>query len=102
MSSLLIQILFQADRGPPLPIGPGRKIIFDKTQPDISLVTGTLRERIEEYLHLTNEPATATEIAQGINSNPSRVISNLQVLQRSGKVVAIKIDGCITEYLLAK
>lgn len=102
MSSLLIQMLFQADRRPPMPMSIGRRIIFDKTQPDISLVTGTLRERIEEYLHLTNEPATVTEIAQAINSNPSRVIANLQVMQRSGKVQAIKVEGCVSEYLLTK
>ncbi len=93
MGSLLVQLLFQKERHLALPLGPSRRIIFDKSQPDISLITGTLLERIEEYLKLTGEPATVSEIAQGINSNPSRVMANLQVMQRSSKVEAINVNS---------
>ena len=95
-------MLFRTEHRYSIPVGTGRRIVFDKSQPDISLITGTLLERIEEYLKLTGEPATVSEIAQGINSNPSRVMANLQVMQRSSKVEAIKIEGCVTEYRLVR
>ena len=102
MSSMLTKILFRTEQRTPFRLSRGRRIVFDKTQPDISLITGTLLERIEEYLKLSGEPATVSEIAQGINSNASRVMANLQVMQRTGKVQAIKIEGCVTEYQLPR
>ncbi len=98
--SVLTNLLFASER-PAVPrSGSGRKIVFDKAQPSITLVTGSISERIEAYMTTINEPCTVTEIAVGIGSNASRVSSSIKRMREAGKVEGIKVDGCVAEYVL--
>lgn len=81
-----------------VPKGQGRTVSFAGSDADIRLTTGSMRERVLGYLYLSGVPNVARDIATGIKSNPSRVTKTLKDLIDLGDVIAIKHDGCITEY----
>lgn len=66
------------------------------------LVTGSMPERVLSALNQVADPMTAREIATCIGSNPSRVTATLKTLLADDQVVQIRIEGCITEYMIAK
>jgi len=100
MSSILRKLLIDSDRPASPKSGSGRKIVFDKAQPDITLVTGSISERIEAFMLSIGEPCTVSEIAHGIGSNASRVSSSIKRLREMGKVEGVKVEGCVAEYVL--
>ena len=83
-----------------VPIGKGRFVSFAGPDNDIRLTTGSMRERVLGYLYLNGVPSVAREIANGINSNPSRVTKTLKDLVDLGEVDGIKHEGCVMEYSL--
>ena len=100
MTSILAALLYKEER-PDVPnTGSGRRIFFDKAQPNITLVTGSICDRIEAYLREIAESATVTEIAHGIGSNSSRVAAAIKRLRVQERVDTIKVDGCVAEYVL--
>lgn len=80
----------------------GRAICFSGTEIDIHLITGSMRERVLTYLDLTKAPATAKEISEGIGSESGRVNRVLQQLVAAEQISAIKLEGTVKEYVLAK
>jgi hypothetical protein len=81
-----------------VPKGQGRVVSFAGSDADIRLATGSMRERVLGYLYLSGVPSVARDIATAIRSNPSRVTKTLRDLIDLDDVVAIKHDGCVTEY----
>lgn len=78
----------------------GRVVNFSAAEIDIKFTTGSMNERVIGYLTSSGSPATAKEIAVGIDSDPGRVMRTLKQLISSGAIECIKHDGCVTEYVL--
>lgn len=81
-----------------LPKKTGRVVRFDEGAPDISYTTGSMRERVLNFLKDCQSFATSSEIAKGIASNPSRTTKTLTELVKEGLVESIKLEGCVREY----
>ena len=97
MNSIVSTILFK--KIPEQNI-PGRFIKFDKTDPDIRVSTGTMRERVLGYLEARDEPLTAKDIALGISSNTSRVYAQLKKLVGEGVLEVFAHNGFHPEYVI--
>jgi hypothetical protein len=94
--SILSTLLFRTKTDHP----KGRVIRFDENVPDIKLSTGTLSERIISALERSTHPLTAKEIADCIGTSQPRSSSKVRQLISEGIVAEVKLDGCITEYML--
>lgn len=94
--SILSTLLFRTKTDHP----KGRVIRFDENVPDIKLSTGTLNERIISALERSTHPLTAKEIADCIGTSQPRSSSKVRQLISEGIVAEVKLDGCITEYML--
>jgi hypothetical protein len=94
--SILSTLLFRTKTDHP----KGRVIRFDENVPDIKLSTGTLTERIIAALEHATHPLTAKEIADCIGTSQPRSSSKVRQLISEGIVAEVKLDGCITEYML--
>ena len=68
---------------------------------DIKLVTGTMSERIAYFLR-KGDSCTASEIAVGTLCTVSQVSRQLKKMVESGAVEIVAVEGCATEYMLAK
>lgn len=98
MSSILSRLLFRpVEKDHP----DGRVIRFDQREANIHFVTGSMEERVISFMVHEDCPISAREIAQGINSNPSRVTQTLSRLMLEKRVTKIKLDGCVTQYCLS-
>jgi hypothetical protein len=98
MASMLSSLLFRAEVVQP----QGRLIRFDQKEAAISFATGTMAERVISFLSHEQCPMTAKEIAQGIHSNASRVTATVNKLMTEGVVERVKLEGCTSQYCLAK
>ncbi len=100
MASMLSALLFnkQEDRTH----AAGRVIRFDQREVNINFATGSMEERILSFMKHEDCPLTTREIAAGINSNTSRITQTLSRLILEKKVNKIKLDGCVSQYCLAK
>ena len=76
----------------------GRVIKFDEGTPDICYTTGSMRDRVLQFLKDTQTFATASEVAKGIACSPSRTTRTLSTLVEEGLIETIKLDGCVREY----
>lgn len=94
--SILSALLFRTKADHP----KGRVVRFDDNVPDIKLSTGALNERIISALERSPHPLTAKEIADFIGTSQPRSSSKLKQLIIEGVVAEVKLDGCITEYIL--
>jgi hypothetical protein len=94
--SILSTLLFRTQTNHP----KGRVVRFDENVPDIKLSTGTLNERIISALERSAHPLTAKEIADCIGASQPRSSSKVRQLISEGIVAEVKLDGCITEYML--
>jgi GTP-sensing pleiotropic transcriptional regulator CodY len=94
--SILSTLLFRTNTDHP----KGRVVRFDENVPDIKLSTGSISERIIAALERSTHPLTAKEIADCIGTSQPRSSSKLRQLISEGIVAEVKLDGCITEYLL--
>ncbi len=94
--SILSTLLFRTKTDHP----KGRVIRFDENVPDIKLITGTLTEQIISALERSTHPLTAKEIADCIGTSQPRSSSKVRQLISEGIVAEVKLDGCITEYML--
>lgn len=98
MASILSSLLFKpTEQDHP----DGRVIRFDQREANIHFVTGSMEERVLSFVAHEDCPVSAREIAQGINSNPSRVTQTLSRLLLEKRVSKIKVDGCVTQYCLS-
>lgn len=97
-NSLLKTLLFKQD----FAHAKGRVIRFDEGVPDIAYTTGSMRERVIQYLKDNQGFATSSEVAKGIASNSSRTTKMLGNLVDEGIVISIKLDGCVREYSISK
>ena len=79
----------------------GRVIKFDEHTPDIKLSTGTLGERIVSALEHSTHPLTSKEIADRIGSSQPRASGKIRQLVNEGVLSEVKLDGCLSEYILA-
>ncbi|MFM7122447.1 MAG: hypothetical protein ACKOW6_02545 [Fluviibacter sp.] len=96
-NSILSTLLFGSQTKHP----QGRLIKFDEQTPDIKLSTGTLQERIISALEHTTHPLTSKEIADRIGAAQPRAAAKIKQLLNDGKLAEIKLDGCLSEYILA-
>ncbi len=80
----------------------GRVIRFDQREVSINFATGSMEERILSFMKHEDCPLTTREIAAGINSNTSRITQTLSRLMLEKKVNKVKLDGCVSQYCLAK
>lgn len=94
---MLSQLLLQPV---PQPSVRGRLVKFDLEEPEISLSTGPLDERIAGLMRQRGYPMTAREIAAGIGSNASQVHRGLKLLIAARRVEVIEISGSVREYVL--
>lgn len=95
-SSILLSLLFGIDAPHP----KGRVIKFDENLPDIKLSTGSLQERIISALERSVHPLTSKEISEKIGCAPARVYGKLRHLVQLNVLSEVKLDGCVTEYIL--
>lgn len=79
----------------------GRLIKFDEHTPDFKLSTGSLKERVIAALEHSTHPLTSKEIADRIGSSQPRASSKIRQLIDEGVLAEVKLDGCLSEYILA-
>lgn len=96
-TSQLKVLLFKTQPRP----SKGRLVRFDENIPDISYATGSMRERILNFLSDQKSFATASEISKGIGGNHSGTVKTLSILVEEGPVESIKLNGAVREYRLA-
>lgn len=99
MTSIVSTILFKRI---PQTDAHGRFVEFDKSDPDLRFVDGTMRERILGYLQERDEPLTAKDIAQGISSHTNRVFVQLKKLVLDESVELLNLPGLQPEYQIRK
>ena len=100
MASMLSTLLF--NRSEDQQHKAGRVIRFDQREVNINFATGTMEERVLNFMKHEDCPLSTREIAAGINSNTSRITQTLSRLMLEKKVDKIKLDGCVSQYSLAK
>ena len=100
MVSMLSTLLF--NRSEDQQHQAGRVIRFDQREVNINFATGTMEERVLNFMKHEDCPLSTREIAAGINSNTSRITQTLSRLMLEKKVDKIKLDGCVSQYSLAK
>lgn len=100
MASILSTLLF--NKQDEQEHSAGRVIRFDQREVNINFATGSMEDRILSFMKHEHCPLTTREIAAGINSNTSRITQTLSRLMLEKKVNKIKLDGCVSQYCLAK
>lgn len=95
--SILSSLLFGSRISHP----KGRLIKFDEHTPDFKLSTGSLKERVIAALEHSTHPLTSKEIADRIGSSQPRASSKIRQLIDEGVLAEVKLDGCLSEYILA-
>lgn len=97
-TSQLKALLFKTQPRP----SEGRLVRFDENIPDISYATGSMRERVLNFLTDQKSFATASEISKGIGGNHSRTVKTLSTLVEEGQVESIKLNGSVREFRLTR
>lgn len=83
-----------------VPTVKGRVVSFSKSERDICLAAGKVRDRVLGFLYLSGAPCTAPDIMTGIYSSPSRVAKALRDLMAQGDVAETLSVGGSTEFAL--